>query len=105
MKNLSTKNKDKIVFNYGDKAYKLKCESEASREEWFSAMNKELKSSKSKEDNREKTYDGILEVELKKKVIEDFFNLPKIQEGQYYIIKITEEAILKEGNFPKKPKK
>lgn len=53
--------------------------------------------------NEDKSYENIAEIKLKKKVIEDFFNLPKIQEGKEYIIKITEQAIAKENNFPLKP--
>lgn len=93
----------KFIILFGDKIYKFLVESNEIRNKWVESLNKEIK--KLTTDDEDKKYENVAELKLKKKVIEDFFNLPKIQEGKDYIIKITEEAIITEGFFKLKPKK
>ena len=105
LKNVSGKNKDKLMFLHKEKIYKFKCENEAERDDWVKCLNAEIKRVNSTCEKNEKFYEEFTEVKLKKKIIEDFFNLPKIQEGKDYIIRVTEKAIKEEGFFPPKPKK
>lgn len=62
-------------------------------------MNKEIKRFSKIE---KKKYSNILEIEEKKKVIEDFFNLPNIDENKEYIKNLIDEAMKKETYFKSK---
>ena len=93
----------KFVISFGDKLYKFKTQTEEEKNKWIEVLNSEI--TKLSKENNEKKYENIIEIKLKKKIIEDLYNLPKIQDGKDYIIKVTEDALLKEGYFKLKPKK
>lgn len=103
MKKVQSTKELKFIISFGDKLYKFKTETEDEKNKWIQVINSEI--SKLSKENNEKRYENIIEIKLKKKIIEDLYNLPKIQDGKDYIIKITEEALLKEGYFKLKPKK
>lgn len=93
-----------IYLTTEEKAYKFKTESEQEKKKWMEIINSEI-NKLSKNDNEKKQYENIVEIKLKKKIIEDYYKLPKIQDGKNYIIKVTEEALQTEGFFKLKPKK
>lgn len=87
-----------------DKSYKFKTETEQEKKNWIDMLNAEI-DKLSKSDDEKKQYDNIIDIKLKKKIIEDYYKLPKIQDGKNHIIKVTEEALQTEGYFKLKPKK
>lgn len=93
----------KFIIPLSDNVYKFKTETEEEKNKWIDLLNQEIK--KFANQSNDKRYENVCEIKLKKKIIEDFYNLPKIQEGKDYIIKVTEDAILKEGFFKPKAKK
>jgi hypothetical protein len=103
MKKVQEDNELKFIILFGDKLYKFKTETEEEKNKWIKVLNSEINNLS--RENCEKRYENLVEIKLKKKVIVDFYNLPKIQDGKDYIIKVTEEALLKEAYFKPKPKK
>jgi len=105
MKIVATKELKFSIFKTSeDKAYKFKTETEQQKKNWMNMLNSEI-NKQSKSDNEKKQYEIIIEIKLKKKIIEDYYNLPKIQDGKNHIIRVTEEALKTEGYFKLKPKK
>lgn len=94
----------KFAITTDEKSYKFTVETDQEKKNWMDMLNSEI-NKLSKSDNEKKQYENIIEIKLKKKIIEDYYKLPKIQDGKNYIIKVTEEALQTEGNFKLKPKK
>jgi len=92
---------DKIKFEiYTDKKiYELMTQTKEEKDEWISVLNQERKKILQKE---KKKYDNILEIEEKKKVICDFFNLQNIEENMHYIRYIVDTSMKSEDFFKKK---
>jgi hypothetical protein len=103
MKNVQSTKEFKFGITTDEKSYKFKTESEPEKKRWMDTLNSEI-NKLSKNDEEKKQYDTIIDIKLKKKIIQDYYNLPKIQDGKNHVIKVTEEALQKEGYFKLKPK-
>ena len=101
---LHTKELKFAIITTEEKSYKFNTETEEEKKKWVDMLNSEI-NKLAKSDIENKQYDSIIDIKLKKKIIEDYYKLPKIQDGKNYIIKVTEEALQTEGYFKLKPKK
>jgi hypothetical protein len=79
----------------GDKIYKFYNDSEEKAKEWYEALKAELKKHKS-----EKKIENIIDVKLRKKVIVDFYKLPRMQTERANLKKSVEEQMRGENYFP-----
>jgi len=90
-------NKFNLICNKKD--YEFLVENKELKDSWIEVINKEIK--KMNKIKKKKYYD-ILHLDLKKKVIEDFFGFPDIEENKEYIKNIVDESMKKENFFKSK---
>lgn len=91
----------KFLVVCGEKVYKFSCNTDEDKENWIKALNNELKRIKG---DTLKKLENIFEVKLKKKIIQDFYELPNINAEKLYMKKKVEEAIKSETFFVEKVK-
>jgi len=93
--------KFEIIVN--DKSYKFECDNDEKRDEWVKEITKEMNKVKGKVIERKNEI--YYEVKLKKRVINDLYNLPHIFGDKMYMKNKVEQALLIEQNFELKPQK
>ncbi len=101
MKKVQVKKSDKFLMVVGEKIYKFQCKTEEDRDSWVKALNNEIKRIKG---DSHKKLENIYEIKLKKKIIEDYYNLPNISAEKLYMKKKVDESIKSESFFADKKK-
>ena len=101
MKKIQGHKSCKFLIVIGEKVYKFSCKTDEEKEQWINALNNELKRIKG---DIEKKIENILDVKLKKKVIQDYYQLPNINSEKLYMKKKVDEAIKGEDFFQEKVK-
>ena len=84
--------------------YKFKCDSEEEKIAWVKAINRAMKKVKN-EDNKEIEVKKKVEIKLRKKVINDLFNLPNIKNDGVYIETSVMGSLADEDFFKMTPLK
>jgi hypothetical protein len=101
MKKVQVKKTEKFLIVVGEKIYKFQCKTDEERDSWVKALNNEIKRLKG---DSNKKLENIYEIKLKKKIIEDYYNLPNISSEKLYMKKKVDEAIKGESFFADKKK-
>lgn len=94
-------NIDKNKFNLfcDKKNYEFLVENTELKDKWIEMINQEIKRIKKIE---KKKYNDVLNLDTKKKVIEDYFNFPSIEENKEYIKERVNETMKNEKFFKSK---
>ena len=101
MKKVQANKTEKFIIHAGEKEYKFHCTTDEEKETWVKSLNNEIKRLKG---DSFKKLENIYEIKLKKKIIEDYYNLPNINTEKLYMKKIVNEAIKGENFFVEKQK-
>ncbi len=81
------------------KNYEFLVENEELRNRWIDSFNQEIKRINKIE---KKKYNDILHLDLKKKLIEDYFGYPSIEDNKEHIRNVVNESMKKENFFRSK---
>jgi len=81
------------------KNYEFLVETKEKRDEWINIINQEIKNLSKKQ---EKKYNNIYELDLKKKIFQDFSNLSAIDTNKTYMKNVIDASMKKENFFKSK---
>jgi len=101
MKKVQGHKEGKFLIVVGEKVYKFACKDDVEKDAWVKALEEEIKKDKL---GTNKKLENIYESKLKKKVIEDYYELPNINTEKLSIKSRIEETIKTENFFPEKIK-
>lgn len=91
--------KNKFDLNCNKKNYEFLVENEEIRNKWIDVINQEIKRINKK---AKKKYNDILHLDLKKKVIQDYFEFPSIEDNKEHIRNVINESMKREDFFTSK---
>lgn len=96
IKKINILSENKFQFICLKKNYEFLVENKKKRDEWIEVIEKEIKRISK---IQKKKYENVFELETKKKVIKDLFNLESIDDNKDYIKLYVEKAFKNENFF------